>query len=227
LQRVLVSHGDVIDHAPDEALNTADRQEDEVAQVRTVRLGKRLEALRRQMRELQEMERAVADAPDQQIALADPDARAMATAGKGAGLVGCNLQAAVDADNHIIVAHEVTNVRHDRSQLANMGRKAREATGWSELTVLAHRGYFSGVEVLACEREGITAIRPKPLTPGPRRMVGSANRTSATSRLRTAIAALPVRCSPPLYHRRAGAAAPCLLVQPLRHLHHQAAMHDR
>jgi transposase len=147
-------------------LDTADRQEDEVAQVRIARVGERLEALRRQMRELQEMERVVADAPDRQISLTDPDARAMATAGKGTGLVGYNLQAAVDAGSHIIVAHEVTNVGHDRSQLANMGRQAREATGSHEVTVLADRGYFSGVEVLACEEEGITAICPKPLTSG-------------------------------------------------------------
>ena len=147
-------------------LDTADRQEDEVAQVRTARLGERLEALRRQMRELQEMERMVAVAPDRQISLTDPDARAMASAGKGTGSVGYNLQAAVDADSHIIVAHEVTNVGHDRTQLANMGRKAREATGSNNLTVLADRGYFSGVEVLACEEEGITAICPKPLTSG-------------------------------------------------------------
>lgn len=32
--------------------------------------------------------------------------------------------------------------------------------------MLADRGYFSGVEVLACEEEGITAICPKPLTSG-------------------------------------------------------------
>lgn len=147
-------------------LDTADRQEDEVAQVRTMRLGKRLEALRCQMRELQKMQEAVADTPDRQISLTDPDARAMATAGKGTGLVGYNLQAAVDAGSHIIVAHEVTNVGHDRSQLANMGRKARAAIGAEELTVLADRGYFSGAEVLACEDTGITPICPKPLTSG-------------------------------------------------------------
>ncbi|WP_339528125.1 transposase, partial [Pseudomonas sp. EL_65y_Pfl2_R96] len=124
------------------------------------------EALRCQMRELQKMQEAVADTPDRQISLTDPDARAMATSGKGTGLVGYNLQAAVDADSHIIVAHEVTNVGHDRSQLANMGRKARAATGAEELTVLADRGYFSGAEVLACEETGITAICPKPLTSG-------------------------------------------------------------
>ena len=147
-------------------LDTADRQEDGVAEMRTARLTTRLGELRRQMRELEAMEEAVAATPDRQISLTDPDARAMASAGKGTGLVGYNLQAAVDADSHIVVAHEVINLSHDRTSLANMGRQAREATGTDALTVLADRGYFSGPEVLACEEAGIMPICPKPLTSG-------------------------------------------------------------
>lgn len=149
-----------------EMLDTADRQEDGVAEIRTLRLGERLEALRRQMRDLQAMEEALARAPDRQISQTDPDARAMATNGKGTGLVGYNLQAAVDTEHHLIVAHEVTNVGHDLRQLANMGRQAKIATGAETLTVLADRGYYSGEEVLACEVSGITPICPKPLTSG-------------------------------------------------------------
>jgi len=145
-------------------LDTADRQDDDVAEIRTERLHDRIEALRRQMRELQVMEGGVAVAPDGQISLTDPDARAMATNGKGTGMVGYNLQAAVDADHHLIVAHEVTNVGHDRTQLANMGRQAQAATGVDGLTVLADRGYFSGREVLACDEAGITTLLPKPLS---------------------------------------------------------------
>ena len=145
-------------------LDTADRQEADVAEMRTKRLHERIEVLRRQMRELQSMARQVETAPDRQISLTDPDARAMATNGKGTGLVGYNVQAAVDADSHIVVAHEVTNIGHDRTQLANMGRQAKDATGAEHLTVLADRGYFSGVEVLACEEDGVIPICPKPLT---------------------------------------------------------------
>jgi len=145
-------------------LDTADRQEDEVAEFRTTRLNERLDKLRQQMRDLQAMERAVEEAPDRQISLTDPDARAMASAGKGTGMVGYNVQAAVDTTNHLIVAHEVTNIGHDRTQLANMGRQAREAIGAETLTVLADRGYFSGEAVLACEAAAITPIVPKPLT---------------------------------------------------------------
>ena len=147
-------------------LDTADRQEADIAEMRTARLYERIEALRRQMRELRSMACEVETAPDRQISLTDPDARAMATNGKGTGLVGYNVQAVVDADSHIVVAHEVTNIGHDRTQLANMGRQAKDATGAEHLTVLADRGYFSGAEVLACEEAGVIPICPKPLTSG-------------------------------------------------------------
>lgn len=147
-------------------LDTADRQEGEAATLRTTRLTERLGELRRQMRELEVMEQAVTASPDRQISLTDPDARAMASAGTGTGLVGYNLQAAVDTNSHIVVAHEVLNLGHDRTPLANMGLQARAATGATVLTVLADRGYFSGPEVLACEAAGITPICPKPLTSG-------------------------------------------------------------
>jgi transposase len=147
-------------------LDTADRQEGEASELRTARLTTRLGELRRQMRELEAMEQAVMASPDRQISLTDPDARAMASAGTGTGVVGYNLQAAVDTDSHIVVAHEIINLSHDRTSLANMGHQAREATGTDALTVLADRGYFSGPEVLACEEAGIVPICPKPLTSG-------------------------------------------------------------
>lgn len=147
-------------------LDTADRQEGEASELRTARLTTRLGELRRQMRELEAMEEAVMASPDRQISLTDPDARAMASAGTGTGLVGYNLQAVVDTDSHIVVAHEVINLGHDRTSLASMGGQAREATGAQALTVLADRGYFSGPEVLACEEAGIVAVCPKPLTSG-------------------------------------------------------------
>ena len=86
----------------------------------------------------------VESAPDRQISLTDPDARAMATNGKGTGLVGYNVQAAVDANSHIVVAHEVTNLDHDRTQLANMGRQAKDATGAERLTQKGHAPVLVG-----------------------------------------------------------------------------------
>jgi len=63
--------------------------------------------------------------PDQQISLTDPDSRSMATSGRGSGVVGYNVQVAVDTEHHLIVTHEVTNTGSDRSQLANMHRRRR------------------------------------------------------------------------------------------------------
>jgi Transposase DDE domain len=112
------------------------------------------------------MEIAVQAAPDRQISLTDPDARAMATSGKGTGIVGYNVQTAVDAEHHLIVAHEVINQRYDRHQLAPMGLKARQATGCEQITALADRGYFNGDQVLSCEGTGVAPVVPKTLTSG-------------------------------------------------------------
>jgi Transposase DDE domain len=117
------------------------------------------------MQVLQEMEQRVRAAPDQQVSLTDPDARSMATSGRGTGIVGYNVQTAVDAEHHLIVSHEVTNVGHDRTQLAPMALKAQEATGCEEITALADRGYFNGEQVLACEGTGVLPCAPKTLWP--------------------------------------------------------------
>ena len=105
-------------------------------------------------------------APDKQISLTDPDARSMATSGKGTGVVGYNVQTAVDAQHHLIVAHDVTNVGNDRGQLAMMGKQAQTAMGREDLEILADRGYFKGEEILACHAAGMTPLVPKPLTSG-------------------------------------------------------------
>jgi hypothetical protein len=148
------------------ALDRADRQDSDVAEARTSRLKEKIDSLRRQMQSLQEMEKQVEAAPDSQISLTDPDARSMATSGKGTGLVGYNVQMAVDAEHHLIVAHEVTNVGNDRTQLVSLGQKALDATGCEEITALADRGYFNGEEVLACEGTGVVPCVPKTLTSG-------------------------------------------------------------
>ena len=118
------------------------------------------------MHALKEVDARLSEAPDGQISLTDPDARSMATSGRGTGMVGYNVQTAVDTMHHFIVAHEVTYIGNDRSQLANMSEQAREATGIEKLAAVADRGYFSGEEVLACDQAGIIAYVPKPLTSG-------------------------------------------------------------
>jgi hypothetical protein len=103
---------------------------------------------------------------DKQISLTDPDARSMATSGRGSGIVGYNVQSAVDTTHHLIVAHEVTNVGTDRSQLSNIAEQARTEIGAETLDVVADRGYYESKEILACERVGITVTLPKPMTSG-------------------------------------------------------------
>ncbi len=146
------------------ALDRTDREESDVAEVKSGRLKEKIAGLRRQMQSLKEMEQTVRDAPDQQVSLTDPDARSMATSGRGTGVVGYNVQIAVDAEHHLIVAHEVTNLGHDRTQLVPMALKAQEASGCDQVTALADRGYFSGDQVLSCEGTGVTPIVPKTLT---------------------------------------------------------------
>jgi hypothetical protein len=104
-----------------DALERADREDSDVAEAKTGRLKEKIAGLKRQMRCLKEMGKQVEAAPDKQISLTDPDARSMATSGRGTGVVGYNVQMAVDAKHHLIVAHEVINEGHDRTQLAAMG----------------------------------------------------------------------------------------------------------
>lgn len=148
------------------ALDRADREPSDIAEARTTRLKEKIAGLREQMQVLQARGRQVEAAPDRQISLTDPDARSMATSGKGTGMVGYNVQAAVDAEHHLIVAHTVTNIGNDRTQLAPMGLLAQAATGCDTLTVLADRGYLNGEQVLACEGTGVLPCVPKTLTSG-------------------------------------------------------------
>src|SRR3546814_5013853 len=118
------------------AMDRADRQDGDVAEARTARLKEKIAGLRRQMQSLKDMGREVEVEPDKQVSLTDPDARSMATSGKGTGVVGDKAQIAVNAEHHLIVAHEVTNIGSDRAQLASMGRRARAATGCEKITAI-------------------------------------------------------------------------------------------
>ncbi|KGE69596.1 MULTISPECIES: IS1182 family transposase [Pseudomonas] len=146
------------------ALDTADRQEPSVAQPKAARLQEKITALKARMQELKEIEVRLNETPDKQISLTDPDARSMMT--RGTGMVGYNVQTAVDAKHHLIVAHEVTNVGSDRDQLSSMAKQARQAMGSETLSVVADRGYFKSEEILACHEADIAVHVPKPMTSG-------------------------------------------------------------
>lgn len=148
------------------ALDTADRAEPEIAKAKTARLNDKIALLKAQMEQLRDIEAKLQATPDKQISLTDPDARSMATSGRGSGMVGYNVQTAVDTKHHLIVAHEVTIVGNDRSQLSNMATQALNAIGTERLTAVADRGYFRGEEIRACDQASITTYLPKPMTSG-------------------------------------------------------------
>jgi transposase len=145
-------------------LDTADRTQSADAGQRGQHIQGKLAKLRQQMDYLREIEEQLKQQPDEQLSLTDPDARSMATSGRGTGMVGYNVQASVDTKHHLIVAHEVTNEGYDRRQLSNMALKSREAIGTEQLDVLADRGYFKGPEILKCVEAGITPWVPKTMT---------------------------------------------------------------
>lgn len=148
-----------------EEMGRADALEGSEAKLRKVtRLKEKLARVRQEVQRLEGIAEALTDVPDGQISLTDPDARSMATYGKGTGLVGYNVQTAVDVDTHLIVTHEVTNVENDRSQLAPMASAAKEALEADRLDAIADRGYFNGAELLSCHEAGITATVPRPET---------------------------------------------------------------
>jgi transposase len=144
------------------SMDTADRAEPEVAALKKGRLQDKIDALKRQMQQLKAIETQMNASPDKQVSLSDPDARSMKN--REGGIVGYNVQTAVDAEHHLIVAHEVTNDGLDRDQLSNMAGKAKEAISASELTVIADRGYFKSEQILECTQSGITPLVPKSMT---------------------------------------------------------------
>ena len=145
-------------------LETADRHGDAVPPEKIARLKEKVAKLKEEIVRLNAINEQMIASKEKQISLTDPDARSMATSGKDTGIVGYNVQSAVDTTHHLIVAHEVTNVGTDRSALADTAELARVEMGADELEVVADRGYYSGEEILACELSGITVTLPKPMT---------------------------------------------------------------
>jgi transposase len=148
-------------------LDTADRQEPtEALAVKAARLKEKLAKLKEEMGKLAAYETQMLASPDQQVSLTDPDSRSMATSGRGSGVVGYNVQVAVETKNHLIITHEVTNSGSDRAQLANVAKQAKAVLQTETLEAVADRGYFNSPEILACHEAGIKVTLPKPMTSG-------------------------------------------------------------
>jgi len=145
---------------------SADRVDGSRAKVKKEGLNEKIAKLKQEVKQLNDVEQELKKSPDGQVSLTDPEARSMATSGRGSGLVGYNVQAAVDSKHHLILAHEVTNQGHDRTQLANMSRQAKAVLDKAEISVVADRGYYSGEEIKVCDEAGIKTYLPKPQTSG-------------------------------------------------------------
>ena len=129
-------------------------------------LKDKIEAIKQKVAEFKALREQVEAAPNKQISLTDPDCRSMASKSSARGIVGYNVQSAVDTKHHLIVAHEVTNLGFDRTQLANMATQASEVISEPEMVAIADRGYYSGPEILAVKEAGMTPLVPKTMTSG-------------------------------------------------------------
>src|SRR5476651_2062813 len=145
-------------------LDSADRQGEAVPEAKITRLNEKIAALRHEIKRLNALNSEMMQTEDKQISLTDPDARSMATSGRGSGMVGYNVQSAVDTKHHLIVCHEVTNVGHDRSQLSHMAEQTKSALNAETLDVVADRGYYSDEEIVACDKSDIQVCLPRPAT---------------------------------------------------------------
>ena len=143
-------------------LDSADRQGEAVPETKIKRLNEKIAALRQEIGRLNQLNSQMMETEDKQISLTDPDARSMATSGRGSGMVGYNVQSAVDTSHHLIVCHEVTNVGSDRDQLSGRAQRLDPRSS----RVVADRGYYKGEEIVACEQAGNTVYLPKPMTSG-------------------------------------------------------------
>jgi transposase len=141
-------------------LDTADRQPS-TPEIKIGRLKDKVSRLKQEIERMNAIGAQLEKSEDTQISLTDPDARSMQGTGKATGTVGYNVQCAVEAQHHLIVAHEVTNAVHDRHQLSGMARQAKEALGAQAIEAAADRGYYDSKEILACEQNGVTAYVPR------------------------------------------------------------------
>lgn len=160
-----------IDKAIERYLSELDRADEvlettgiALPEARIERTARKLAHLRKEAERYRSIESRMDETGETQVSLSDPDARSMATTARMPRVVGYNVQTAVDAENHLIVAHEVTMFGYDRDALSMMATAARDAMGADAIEAIADKGYYKSEEILACEQAGIAVVVPKPLT---------------------------------------------------------------
>ena len=160
-----------IDKAIERYLGELDRADEVFEQTGTVMPEARMERALRKLEHLQKeaaryrsIEKRMDETGETQVSLSDPDARSMATTPRMPRVVGYNVQTAVEAENHLIVAHEVTMQGYDRDALSMMAVAARDAMASDQIEAIADKGYYKSEEILACEEVGVAVVVPKPQT---------------------------------------------------------------
>jgi transposase len=162
-----------IDEAIERYLMELDRADEALAKTgstvpnsQIVRASRKLAHLQKEAERYRSIEERMDATGETQVSLSDPDAKSMTTTPRMPKVIGYNVQTAVEAKHHLIVAHEVTTFGYDRDALSSMAIAAREAMGADKIEAIADKGYFKSEEILACEAAGITATVSKPLTSG-------------------------------------------------------------
>ena len=143
------------------------------------------------MQKLKALEAAVEASPDKQVSLTDPDTRLMVIGDRLTGVVGYNVQTAVDTEHHLIVAHEVTNQVGDRGQLPKMAAKAKEALGFARSRPSPTPAIIAAAISSPAATSASTLSRPEPTPPMPRPRGASARRHSSICQTKMLIAARP------------------------------------
>jgi transposase len=127
-------------------------------------IGAKVSALlAKRLRSQSDLDRLTASG-ETQLSLTDPDARHLVKSGQG--VAGYNVQTVVDDKHKLIVVSEVVNDSSDVGQLYAMAKATKEALDVETLQVLADEGYYSSIELKACEDDGITAYVPLPEAKG-------------------------------------------------------------
>lgn len=162
-----------IDKAIERYLMELDRADEALAKTgstvptsQIVRASRKLAHLQKEAERYRSIEDRMDVTGETQVSLSDPDAKSMTTTPRMPKVIGYNVQTAVEAKHHLIVAHEVTTFGYDRDALSSMAIAAREALGADKIEAIADKGYFKSEEILACEKAGITPTVSKPLTSG-------------------------------------------------------------
>lgn len=134
-----------------EELDAADKQ-DEQNQAKHV-LEDKIKELLSKKEACEELLGQMKASGQNEVALTDPQCRLMKT--RGGIESSYNVEAAVDAKNHLIVDYEVTNAQSDNHELCAIAKSAMETFGVERIDAVADNGFFDSLEIKKCVDSGI------------------------------------------------------------------------